>query len=149
MLTDFKTLREEEQRCRLRADIEQVRKERTQKEQQAERISYAAKMHVENNTFRLKQLDDLFYNVLNPTVDLETMRLKDVPIGGVVIDMFLDIAYVYVKTSEQVGVDGETLELRAIYASAGMPRPYTPSYFNRDALVVYTGIRIKNWEKLK
>lgn len=125
---------EEEQRCRNEV-------EKAQEDVVAWRIKESVKAILTNDEVKRPVIDH-YYELTHRTVDLETMPLNRVPIGGVVIDKFDEIINVYVKTAEQIGEDDfAALVLKQIYPTNGFSNCLC--YFNNNALVAFTGIVLK------
>lgn len=125
---------EEEQRCRNEV-------EKAQEDVVAWRIEESAKAILTNDEVK-RPIIDHYYELTHRTVNLDTMPLKRVPIGGVVIDKFIETINVYVKTAEQIGEnDFAEFVLKQIYSTAEFSNSLC--YFNNNALVVFTGIVLK------
>ena len=132
---------EEKQRCRNEV-------EKAQEDVVAWRIKGSVMAILTNDEVKRPVIDH-YYELTNRTVDLETMPLKDVPVGGVVIDKFVNRIDAYIKTPYYIGEDeGSEFQMIQIYSSQ-QDTLSQAAFFNENAKVVYTGFKIKDWGKLK
>lgn len=127
---------EEKQRCRNEV-------EKAQEDVVAWRIKEAVMAVLTNDEVK-RPIIDHYYELTHRTVKLETMPIKDVPIGGIVLGKTYDGGVdIYVKTAERV--DDEVFQLRVVDSTSNLTK-YMPYNFLGNAQLVYTGIIMKEWE---